>query len=419
MTDKYTIKDVTNDLSFLLTLTKLFSSDSEGFWVDGEERFKYCLDSSGEGKEIVIFQDPMPKGDFYYFNPFAEGFGKKSPAVNLFYKTCRVALNVNLRMVMIHVLQELLNSKETEGYSLAPTVLRMSTVPIDKKTTLFDMVDEKFIEETETILSRLEATEINGSLCVVYIPKDMRAGVKCEALGDPKWDEKYGHNIRKKSLLGFRALLMGVLGIKNADELENFSDKYDPTLKSSARIHTTMSVYLNLYSKFNEVLSETDSIDLGTLAEVIDRFPMAYVIAKHMIQPSIPAKSVLDVSPTDTSHLINKDSKTKRFLQPEFVDNFGRPINSNPAPTPIFTQSGGISRFKPEVISLGQSDPFSPIPGGMVNQRQDMFTQPMPSPVGMGNGMFQTPQPLFSGGGLNLNPPSNFGSPGTRTGYFG
>jgi hypothetical protein len=419
---KYTIKDVTNDLSFLLTLTKLFTSDDKGFWMDEEERFEYKLDNNSDGKQIVIFQDPMPRGDYFYFNPFSEGFGKKSPAVNLFYKTCRVALNVNIRMVMLHVLEELLNSKEQEGYSLAPTVLRMSTIPLDKKTTLFDMVDEKFIDEVKTILDRLEATEINGSICVVYIPQQMTANVKCDALTDPKWDENHGHNIRKKSLLGFKSLLMGVLGIKNVEELDAFSEKYDPALKSSAKIHSTLTVYLKLYSKFNEVLSESDAIDLGTLAEVIDRFPLAYAIAKHMIQPSVPAKSITDVTTTDTSNFINKTAGTKRFLQPEVVDSFGRPIGQVGIAQPLFTPGGSTSRFKPEVVGMNNHDPFSPIPAGVGSQPVSVFNQPTHSPMGLGgSSYFNNPAPAFSGMGmgLNLNPPSNFGSPGTRSGYFG
>jgi len=420
MTERYTIKNTTEDLGFLLKLTNLFAADDKGFWVDTgtEERFKYSLDGNSEGKEIVLFQDPMPKGDYHYFNPFAEGFGKKSPAVNLFYKTLRVTLNVNIRMAMLHVANELLSSKEEKGYQLAPSVIKMSSVPIDKKTTLFDAIDEKMIEEFTKLLDRLEATDTNGPVYVVYLPHQMTARVKCDALTDDKWEDKFGKDIRKKGIAGFRALLMGVLGLRGAEDLEEFTEKYDPALKSSAKLHTILTVYLKLYARFNDVLSESDEIDLGGLTEVIDRLPLAYAIAKHMVQPVVSAKSPTDVTTSDTSKMTHSPTGTKRFMQPEVVDNFGNRVNpSNPAP--VYTPSGNVSRFKPQVVDTGLRDPFSPLPSGSgMGPAPSVFNQPISSGYLGGNGSYFG-DGSYGVGGLNLNPPNNFASPGTRRGYFG
>lgn len=420
MSTKYTIKDTTQDLAFLLTLTNLFAADDKGFWIDTgtEERFKYAFEGNGEGKEIVLFQDPMPKGDFYYFNPFAEGFGRKSPAVNLFYKTIRVNLNVNIRKVMLHVLEELLVSKEDKDHQLDPAVLRMSTVPLDKKHTLFDVVDEKMLDEFTKLLDRLEATETNGPVYVVYLTPQMTARVKCDALTDDKWEEKFGKDIRKKSIQAFRSLIMGVLGIKSPDELDGFTEKYDPSLKSSARLHTTMSVYLSLYSKFNDILPEGHEIDLGSLTEVIDRFPLAYAIAKHMIQPTVSTKSATDITTSDTSKVAVNPLAQKRFLQPEVVDNFGRRIDQT-VTQPVFTPSGQVNKFKPHIVDNGPADPFSPIPGGIAQPTPSPFNQPVQPMYGQTTSYFGGTSMAPMGNGLTLNPPSNFGSPGTRRGYFG
>lgn len=420
MSTKYTIKDTTQDLAFLLTLTNLFAADDKGFWIDTgtEERFKYAFEGNGEGKEIVLFQDPMPKGDFYYFNPFAEGFGRKSPAVNLFYKTIRVNLNVNIRKVMLHVLEELLVSKENKDHQLDPAVLRMSTVPLDKKHTLFDVADEKMLDEFTKLLDRLEATETNGPVYVVYLTPQMTARVKCDALTDDKWEEKFGKDIRKKSIQAFRSLIMGVLGIKSPDELDGFTEKYDPSLKSSARLHTTMSVYLSLYSKFNDILPEGHEIDLGSLTEVIERFPLAYAIAKHMIQPTVPAKSATDITTSDTSKVAVNPLAQKRFLQPEVVDNFGRRIDQT-VTQPVFTPSGQVNKFKPHIVDNGPADPFSPIPGGIAQPTPSPFNQPVQPMYGQTTSYFGGTSMAPMSNGLTLNPPSNFGSPGTRRGYFG
>jgi hypothetical protein len=420
MSTKYTIKDTTQDLAFLLSLTNLFAADDKGFWVDTgtEERFKYAFEGNSDGKEIVLFQDPMPKGDFYYFNPFAEGFGRKSPAVNLFYKTIRVNLNVNIRKVVLHVLEELLLSKEDKDHQLTPAVLRMSSVPLDKKHTLFDVVDEKMLDEFTKILDRLEVTETNGPVYVVYLTPQMTARVKCDVLTDDKWEDKFGKEIRKKSIQAFRCLIMGVLGIKTPEDLDTFTEKYDPSLKSSARLHTTMSVYLSLYSKFNDILPEGHEIDLGSLTEVIDRFPLAYAIAKHMIQPTVPTKSAVDITTSDTSKMVINPLAQKRFLQPEVVDNFGRRIDQV-ASQPVFTPSNQVNKFKPHIVDNGPSDPFSPIPGGIAQPAQSPFNQPVQQMYGQVGSYFGGSGMTTMNNGLTLNPPSNFGSPGTRRGYFG
>lgn len=436
MTDTYSIKDVTRDLGFLLTLTKLFEMDEKGFWYDPgqEKRYVHKLDANDDGKEIAVFQDPLPKGDFYFFNPFAEGFGKKSPAVQLFYKTIRIAFNLNLRNAVLYVAKEILSSKETEGKSLGHAIVRMSSVPVDKKTTVFDVIDEKMVEEFEKLFDRAN----DDIVFVPYMSQQMSAKVKVDVLTDDKWDEKFGKDIRKKALGAFRALVMGVLGIKDVSELETFTVKYDPDLKSSAKMHTTITVYLKLYTRFNDILadafgvdgvpSERDEIDLGTLQEVIDRFPLAYAIAKHMVQPSLPKHTATDTTAVDTSKLSFANQQGgRRFPGPEMVDEMGRRVRpGSQQPTlqigrPADTHHG---RFAPHVIGEAKADPFAPA------------VRPANAGVGLAGGGFSGPvsfsntqsqggyfgsQPSMGGfsAGLDLNPPSNFGSPGVSRGYFG
>lgn len=419
MTEKYTISNVSEDLSFLLSLTKLFEADDEGFWVDSghKERFVHKLDANDDGKLIVNFQDPMPKGDYYYFNPFAEGFGRKSPATTLFYKTVRVAFNVNLRMATMFVAQEIVDSKADTTKALDHAVIRMGSVPVDKKSTVYDIIDEKMIDEFDKLFNRMEGSDQNGCIYVPYLHQQMTAKVKCGVFDDPTWDEKFGKDIRKKTIATFTALLLGVLGIKEAEELNQFSVKYDPDLKSSARLHTTLTVYLKLYSKFNEVLPELDTIDLGLLQDTIERMPLAYAIAKHMIQPVMPKNSPTDTSTVDTSRLsLGGVNGGSRFAGPEVIDSLGRKTRQN---QPLTFGGAGEqrSRFQRHVISEIPADPFAPLTSTNPPINSGFGSPSMSFGGNQGGGYFGG-QSSYNPGSFNTSPPSNFNTPQTRRNYF-
>lgn len=430
--DKYTISDVTKDLGFLLSLTKIFEPDAENFWFDPGtgKRFNYQLDNNEDGREIVIFQDPMPRGDYYFFNPFAEGFGRKSPATTLYYRAIRIALNLNISTVMAYVIRSILEAKvaseSKDEYSLSHTVVRMSSVPIDRKSTVYDVVDEKMIDEFELLFKRTNDEIIQ----IPYLTQQMTAKIKCDCLTDSQWDEKFGKDIRKKTLNAFKAVLQGVLGIASPDELNGFTVKYDPELKSSAKLHTTLTVYLKLYHRFNDVIadafsvegkpSDRDEINLGELAATIERFPLAYSIAKHMVQASYPKVDATDTVSSDTRGLkiVNEGSRnfgsSRRFPGPEIIDDFGRKTRQ---PQSLQIGSGPVStgKFKPHVIADIAVDPFAPAirTSSTMSSQSNFSTRP-------GSGGYFSPSPSQSsgfGGGLNLTPSSNFGNPSTRR-YF-
>lgn len=431
--DTYTISDVTKDLGFLLSLTKIFEPDAENFWFDPgtDKRFSYQLDANEPGREIVIFQDPMPRGDYYFFNPFAEGFGKKSPATTLYYRAIRIALNLNISTVMNYVIHSILEAKVAaeakDEYSLSHTVVRMSSVPIDRKSTVYDVVDEKMIDEFVILFKRMNDEIIQ----IPYLTQQMTAKIKCDCFTDPQWDEKFGKDIRKKTLNAFKAVLQGVLGINSPEDLNSFTVKYDPELKSSAKLHTTMTVYLKLYNRFNDVIadafavegkpSERDEINLGELTATIERFPLAYSIAKHMVQVSHPKVDPTDTTTSDTRSLkLGGDGgrtfgSSRRFPGPEIIDDFGRKTRQ-PQSLQIGSNSPGSGRFKPHIVADVTIDPFAPAirtPSTNSNNNTGFSSR-------QATGGYFSPNQNQSGGfggGLNLNPPSNFNTPGTRR-YF-
>ena len=430
MVETYTIKNVTQDLGFLLSLTKIFEADEDHFWYDPgvKARFVHKLDANDTGKEIVLFQDPMPKGNYYFFNPFAEGFGKKSPAVQFYYKAIRIALNLNIRTALLYMAQAVLESKEAAEakteHTLSHVVVRMSSIPIDKRSTVYDVIDEKMLDEFEKLFDRTNDECIH----VPYMTQQMTAKVMCDALTDDQWDEKFGKDIRKKSLAAFKAALSGVLGIADPQDLRQFTVKYDPDLKSSAKFHCIMSVYLKLYSRFNDVLadafgvngtpSEASEINLGELSSVIDRFPLAYAIAKHMVQPVLPNVGATDPGAADTSHLrLGMPGTTRRFPGPEIIDDLGRKTRQGES-LQIGRSADAPKRFTPHILSDVKVDPFAPairpVNSGGFNTGSSFGNTTSGGMFGNQSGGFGT-----QGAGLNLDPPSNFSSPFARRNYFG
>ena len=440
---KYTIKDVTQDLKSLMSLTKIYTADNEGFWYDKglEERVKYARDADSDPREIIIFQDPVPKGKFLFFNPYSEGFSRKSPAVQLFWRLTRVAFNVNLTTVMFHVVNEILNHKNElvtdSNHTLPHEVLRMSAGNVDKKTTFYDIVDEKLIDEFNTLIKRLNSECVHTP----YLHAQMTTVVKIRALTDPTWDEEFGKDIRKKSLIGFKLLLMNVLGISSPEDLNNFTVKYNPDIKSAAPLYATLSVYLKLYSAFNDTIEAAYSafgesaadqvIDLGELEGIIERSSAAYAIAKHMVEPVIPKKDAVDTTSANTTGLnlnpttSNVHSPYGRFTKPNQVVPVQPSMYMPPQPQ-TGTQYG---RFSTQVVAPNnpvgfgvQPNGFAPRPApqgyyahqpqqqGVFGQQPNMFA---------GNSGFSTPQAMTFGQAMNAQAPSNFGSPGTRRNYFG
>jgi hypothetical protein len=425
MSTTYTIRDVTNDLTSIMTLTNTFTVDRDGYWEFDGNRFEYNVDKDEAGREIVLFQDPLPKGNHYIFNPFSEGYGKSSPATQLYYRTIRVALNVNLRAAALFLVRSILEVKEAakdnKEYAISHALIKMSSTSVDPKTTVYDAVDDKTEGEFKKIF---DITEDN-LITVPYLNQQMSSKARIEALIDPQWDDKIGKAVRKKSIAVFKAAIMGILGIETPADLEQFTVKYDPDLKSAARFHTTLSTYLKIYSRFNEILPPAQQIDLGSLASTIERLPFAYAIAKHMVQPVPPRTAPTDPSSADTSRLRiagvggTDGARKSRFGGPRIVDQgFGGSRGIGMTPSLQLGNSG--SRFKPNIISDAPLDPFAPVVGGQATAGFGGFQGGGSSFSGGGTsfGGGFNPGGGFGGGGLNLSPPNNFGDPGlNRTGF--
>jgi hypothetical protein len=475
MTDGYTIKDVTEDLKYLVSLTNVFEVDNEGYLTvaNTSERAKPKLDGADSGSEIVLVQGTMPKGEYLTFNPFSEGLGRVgNPANNYYYQAIRVATNATMMVIFFHVARTILTAKKAaaagEEFTISPAVVKMAGVQMAKRQTLYDVIDDEMIKEFKTLCDRIDDT----FFFVPYDTRDMTARVTCSVLTDAEWDAKYaGKDVRKRSVAAFKALIMGVFGITAPDQLSKFSVKYSElNVRSAPRFHTTMSVYLKLYEVFNEVAvdayttdgtpPDTFVVDLGALNDVIERFPAAYNIAKHMMQTNTaPSVKAADTASSDTRGMrfqphgtgtMTPDGKPSRFKGPPVVGGFG--VQPQPGFMMGQPQPQQNGRFRPHIVDNTPADPFSPsgTPGIGHNSAPSMsgnafgvaptMMAPMMGPGmggGMGGGMgmmspmmgnpaspagaafgapVQAQQNMFGSPsmGFNMSAPSNFGEPGTR-----
>lgn len=434
MSEQYTAKDVLSDLRFLMSLTMVLTLDDEGFWSDPTTDTRYLLkhDTQDPGKEVVAFQDPLPFGDYYYFNPYSEGLGKNSEAVQTFFNTSRVALTGRLKISLTYIAEHLLEAKAAqsskEDFSVNHVVTRMSSIPIDRKTSFYDLVDEKLVQEFKTLCDR------TGDLIqIAYWSKPNTTKVTCDALTGPDWDEKYGKDIRKKSLIAFKTILMGLLGIQSPEELERFNHKYDPTVKSAPKLHTTMQSYYAIYDAFNDILSlavgDDEALDLGEFAGVINRMPSAYALARHMIQPTVSRPTPVDPRAMQTGGLgLNPTGPQNRF-SPAVVSPMGGGLALGGSPMSPISAGSASGRFQPVVLTQ-VVDPTAPAtrnnqgvgyaggPGaGTVPIGGGLNPPAAMSPMGGLNlgGSFQN---NFGGGGLDLGPPDRFSGFAHRPNMF-
>ena len=428
MQQGYTAQSVTADLTFILSsLTCVYTADAEGYWIgiDDKKRYEYAMDSSDQPKSIVLFQDPMPQGNYLFFNPFGEGAGRRSPAVQRFYTAARVAANYRLQLATIYMLETLLMTKKEaddgKTINLSSAVARASAVTVDKKTSLFDLVDDTFLKEVNLLFDRLG----DKILEFPYRQHNQTAEVTSVPLKDEHFETKYGKDIRKKSLIGFKAAIQGVLGIVQVSDLDKLKVAYDPTEPSVPKFAALCRIYYLIYSRFNDILadfSETRSVNLGMLEEVITRFPQAHAIAKHASQPvptrTRPAATVQTVDTTglNLGSVVATPPPPKRqsAIGPEIV---GGGFSLAPAytsqPTPPRNRVIG-----PEIVG-GPVDPYrshsAPTQsyggGGGYNQGYDLS-------AGMQSSFGTQPSPYASSSGiLDLNAPSNWLTPATMQRY--
>lgn len=430
---KYTMKDATNDLRDLLSLTKIYTADDEGRWiaVDNGEPFLYQADKRSDPKEVVLFQDPVPDGDFHFFNPFAESLEHLSPASSAFYQIIRLAMNLNFIAVLKHVAKSVVESNADTSIKLSPAVLRMANFQVDPKTSFAKYADQKFLDELETILKNLgPKPEI---LFVPYTFQNMRSKLFMSIFTDD-FAEKFEKAVRKKSMTAFRMLVLSCLGVSSeADLAEKYTYQYSSSLGSNARLHSILTIYLRVYEAINDILPEAtadedgvpdqrSAIDLGRLNSIIERLPLANAFAKHVIMPTVSSTtSVAPVNSTSTINTAGVPGAGPKFGAPPGMTPNPAIGAYQPAPNPLPPQQADGRRFGgPPAMPYGQNQGMTTFLTG----NYDYLPGQAPSQYGYGTAN-QAPGYGGYGGGYQAPAgyqpqsylPSGYANPNLRGGY--
>ena len=295
-------------ISFLVKSCPTFDIDDAGFIINlartPPQRHVLKLDDRNKeeiGKEIVIYQDPIPNGDYFLLNPYAEGTGLRSPPLVFLYDALALTASHRVGIVMESLLTMLVQSKEDgkDKQVLPESALRIvSKHRVDGKA-IVDLVDAKMVEEIRVILEAL------GSHYIVpaYVPAHMTSRLVVKCLTNPDFETSFGKTVRKKTVHVFLALTKGILDIDKPEDLTAFETKYDPDLRVPPKMHTFLSTLLKIYLRFNDALEEVVAdpaarINLGELSEIIEQIPLVFPIARNaVISQSRSAGKVTDVRP--------------------------------------------------------------------------------------------------------------------------
>lgn len=278
---------------FLVKSCPTFDVDDAGFIINmartPPQRHVLKIDPKNAeeiGKEIVIYQEKIPDGDYYLLNPYAEGLGLRSPPLTFLYDALSLTAGHRVGIVLESLVLMLLESKVQKGSAnvIPEAALRIvSKHKIDGKA-IIDLVDDKMPAEITTILDAL------GSHYVVpaYVPAQMTARLVVKCLSNPDFETSFGKTVRKKTVKIFLELTKAILDVETDKDLVAFETKYNPDLHVPPKMFTFLSTLLKMYLRFGDALEEVVAdpaarINLGELSEVIEQIPLVFPLAKNAV----------------------------------------------------------------------------------------------------------------------------------------
>ncbi len=292
-------QDTTDALRFFIEMSGVYTTDEEGFVVKKTgERISLPGPSGAAGKPVVLYQQPMPRGDFYVINPFAEGLGQNTPPQVFFYKLQRQALIARIRLavlspVKLAMIDKKLSVPEDSQFIDAKhtkTMLDMISGKTAAGKSIIDEIDDKIFVEIDKFLS--SPAQNDHIVDILYLKRQMTSSLKSDVIeDDTHFNASMG--IRKKSYQVAQAVLMNLLGVKTKRDLERFtSGTMD---KAPAKLSSWMTVLFNTYSKFNQVLEDSIDmewvVDLGTFKMHLENLPSYTGNAKWMLAVNAPTPS--------------------------------------------------------------------------------------------------------------------------------
>ncbi len=397
-------QDVTDALRFFIEMSGVYTTDDEGFVVKKTgERISLPGPSGAAGKPVVLYQQPMPRGDFYVINPFAEGLGQNTPPQVFFYKLQRQALIVRIRLavlspIMLAMIDKKIPVPEDSNFIEAKhtkTMLDMIGGKTVAGKSIIDEIDDKMFAEVDKFLS--SPAQNDHIVDILYLKRQMTSSLKSDIIEDEHhFNASMG--IRKKSYQVAQAILMNLLGVKSKQDLARFTA--GTMEKAPAKLSSWMTVLFSVYSKFNQVLEDSIDIewvvDLGSFKMHLDNLPAYSGNAKWMIAPNAPeptSSSSPSEIPTGAAipgavQIPTGGMPTSSHSRP--VDPYHIPYSNPPADQQI---PEGMIRIPGPIDARGMRLPGELVPtvGGMLSST-GYYGAPQPSYYGGQTNPYQQPQ---------------------------
>lgn len=283
--------EVTQALRFFVSLMISFDVDDDGFITKKTtgERLKYGP-SDTLPKEMVLYQENLPRGDFYIINPFSEGLGENSPPTLFFYKFLRIGMIARVRMIMLAAVKLALESKNVQdipdelgipdGIPQTGVMLNLVSGMVGKKS-LIDEIDVKMLTEIDTWAATKSV--VDTMIDPIYDRSVPGTRIQVAAISKDAFLTSTP-GMRKNTAKVIRQLLMNILQVRESADLVGFTRKR--TDGAPVRLSSWLETLYAVYERINQALVDVYpeySVDMGQFRTRLDELPEYSMNAKFMI----------------------------------------------------------------------------------------------------------------------------------------
>lgn len=291
MTKSASTNEVTNALRFFVSLMISFDVDDQGYIIKKTtgERLKYGP-SDTVPKEMVLYQENLPRADLYIINPFSEGLGENSPPTLFFYKFLRISMIARVRMIMLAAVKLALESKNAVAGSAdlgipdnipqTGVMLNLVSGSIGKKS-LIDEIDAKMLSEIDTWAGTKSV--VDTMIDPIYDRSIPGTRVQVSAISKETFLTSTP-GMRKNTAKVIRQLLMNILQVREPADLVGLTRKR--TEGAPVRLSSWLETLYAIYERINQALVDVYpeySIDMGDFRTKLDELPEYSMNAKFMI----------------------------------------------------------------------------------------------------------------------------------------
>ncbi len=255
----FKLTDVTQFLKDMIELSTIYSADAEGYVVnadDGELGARLTLTEAGESGPLLLFQEELRDPTAFILNPLAEGLGVKESTL-WFNKVQRTTLLGHVRTLAEAILT--LAVDENERLHKKPDKKKPAEEPpflppplVAIAAAIIAEADAKMLDE----LRQLFADKDPGLITIYWQRRQMVTLFNCGVFGTDDSMTAYRErfpSIRKKTWPVLQKLLMGIFGMKEADDYTKFNRKANPEV-SCARLSSYLNTLFAIWSEINPLL---------------------------------------------------------------------------------------------------------------------------------------------------------------------